>query len=412
MKVTSCAWVAVLCVSWSIGGRALAAEAVDSMTLADALREARKNNPSMISARKAVTAAEGARRNISFLSNPEFEGSVAIDGGGLDEVEVWQPIPFPGTRRAARKTAEHRTGARREMVRETWASVYSRVRAAFDRVMLDRRIIDLAMQKLGTMRLLKSRVELDHRAGRKLKNDLLRATISLSEAEEKVASAQRDLRIDIALLNILVGRFPTAPLQVSGELEEPQVERSLDELLAIAEKKRPDVLRAAQELAVSTAVLKSERLARWPSPAFGWRNSPGGNGRENAVLLGFEVPLWNMNAGGIERAKAEREAMIAASEGIRNLAAFEVYEAHLDYELARKRFELARDLLEQAGELIKLAGLRYREGEIGLLVFLDQADAGSGARVEHVRRLFKLNAAVTRLESVIHDSLRGEDYLP
>lgn len=410
MKVRTCLILVIL--SSCPGGSAWCNAGESPVTLAAALRQARERNPAMIEARKGVEAAEGVRGSVSLLDNPEMEGAMSVgDDPGLDEIEVWQPVPLPGSRRLARREVSHRIEARRQDVRGAWAAVYSRVREAFDKLVLDRRVIDLHGRKLETIRIMYGRVQLDHQSGRKLRGELLRAGVALNEAESELASAERDLKIDTAALNLLLGRSPTDPLDAAAALEEPETGWTLEELLVRARENRPDLRAAAEEAAGRAVALKRERLARWPSPALGWRNSAGHPGRENAVLLGMGIPLWNLNSGNIARAGAEREMAEAELEGIGRRAAFEVYEAHLDVELARKRFDLSRDLLAGAGELTRLASLRYQEGDIGLLEFLDQVDAGSGAQVEHARRLFDLNVAVTRLERAVHCSLRKEDFL-
>jgi outer membrane protein TolC len=89
---------------------------------------------------------------------------------------------------------------------------------------------------------------------------------------------------------------------------------------------------------------------------------------------------------------------------------FDVYESYLEAELAQKQFELSKKSLDEANELFRLANLRYSEGKIDFLNYLDQVRTSAGAKVRYHEGLFELSRSMSALEASIYASLRQEDF--
>ena len=111
------------------------------------------------------------------------------------------------------------------------------------------------------------------------------------------------------------------------------------------------------------------------------------------------------------KARAEKEAQITRVEAVKREIAFSVFEAYLNAELTHRQFELQKKSLEEANELLHLANLRYSEGEINFLSFLDQVKAATETRVRYYEGLFNLTKAITELEKAVYMSVRQEGYL-
>jgi outer membrane protein TolC len=155
----------------------------------------------------------------------------------------------------------------------------------------------------------------------------------------------------------------------------------------------------------------SPRLNRLPSPFVGFKRTNEDYDNDYAAVVGFSVPIWNLNKGEVKKARAEKEAQIVRTEAVRREVAFNVFEAYLNVELAHRQFELLKKSLEEANELLHLANLRYGEGEIDFINFLDQTRASTQTRVKYYEGLFSLNNAVSELEKTVYASVRKEAYL-
>ena len=88
-----------------------------------------------------------------------------------------------------------------------------------------------------------------------------------------------------------------------------------------------------------------------------------------------------------------------------------MHNAFLDAQLADKQVSIAKKAITEANELLRLADLRYGEGKISYLDYIDQIRTVMGSRLRYHRSLFEFNRMVTKLEQVTYSSLRDEDYL-
>ena len=67
--------------------------------------------------------------------------------------------------------------------------------------------------------------------------------------------------------------------------------------------------------------------------------------------------------------------------------------------------------MEEANELLRLANLRYEEGKIDFLNYLDQVRTAIQSKVNYYKAIFNLGFSITELEASIYSSLRQEEFL-
>ena len=113
----------------------------------------------------------------------------------------------------------------------------------------------------------------------------------------------------------------------------------------------------------------------------------------------------------MKKAKAQKEAQEVKLEATKREVVFDVYGAYLNAELTQKQLDLFKESLEEANELLRLANLRYSEGEIDFINYLDQVRTATETRVRYYEGLFNLNQTISELEKAIYASVREEDFL-
>nr|HPM43485.1 TolC family protein [Candidatus Omnitrophota bacterium] len=123
------------------------------------------------------------------------------------------------------------------------------------------------------------------------------------------------------------------------------------------------------------------------------------------------MPIWDMNQGAVIKARGERDTQAARVTATRREVEFNVFDAYLKADLAKRQLELLKQSLEEANELLHLAHLRYGEGELDFLKYLDEVKTVNETRVRYYEGLYNLSSALTDLESIIYGSLRKERYL-
>lgn len=395
------------------------AKAEETFTLDKALAIAYENNPSMIEARKSVDIAKGELIIARSLSNPEAEfeigGFKKNDEGerrsNLDSFEIRQGFDPPGVRGLKSKISKHQVSAQEESIKVVWSQIYTEMRVAYSHIILDKKEQELANEKLNIMRQFYGRIQQQFQSGKALKNDLQRAKLELLNAENEFLASEKEIKTDKAKLNLLLGRSMETPFEIEEELQEEELVLDLNELTQAALSKNPAI--KMQEIALTSREnnLLKEQLNRLPSPFVGFQRTREDYENDYSAVVGFSIPLWNLNQGEVKKAKAEKEAQATRGEAVRREIAFGVFEAYLNAELAHRQFELQKKSLEEANELLHLANLRYSEGEINFLSFLDQVKAATETRIRYYEGLFSLTKAITELEKAVYMSVRQEGYL-
>lgn len=390
----------------------------ERLNFKEALEQAFDHNPSMVAARQAVESADGDLITVRTLQNPEAElefGGFKKDANDerdvkLSSFEIKQPFDPIGVWFFKQKIASNQVKIGRETLRSTWSDVYQRVREVYSRVILNQKRQELAEDNLKVMRQFFARVQQRYQSGEALKNDFQRAKIEMLDAEHGFLLARKELASDRARLNLALGRPMETPFEVDEQLKEERLLLSIDQLKAMALANRPDIRIAGLELDSKNKNVVKEQLNRLPSYSVGFRRIDEDDEDDYAIVVGISLPLWNLNQGEVKKAKAEKAAQTVKSEAVKEEAMFAVYESYLEAELAQKQFEISRKSLDEANELFRLANLRYSEGKIDFLNYLDQVRTAAGAKVKYYEGLFELSRSMSALEASIYASLRQEEF--
>jgi cobalt-zinc-cadmium efflux system outer membrane protein len=395
------------------------AKAEEILSLDKALLTAYDNNPRMIEARKLIDAVKGDLLTARTLPNPEVEfeiGGLKKNAAGkrkgkLDNLEIRQDLGPPGSRLLDGKIAKNKVLSQEESLKAVWSNTYLEVRQAYTKIVLDKKEIELAQGNLNILRNFFSRVQLRFQSGQAIKNDVQRAKIELLKAENSYFLAEKKLKIDKARLNLFLGRPFDISFDIEDELKEENIELSFQELNEKALSLRPDIKLEELQLDSAGKNLVKEQLNRLPSPFVGFQRTTEEYENDSAVVVGLSFPFWNLNLGEVKKAKAQKEAQQVKVDAAKREIVFEVYAAYAEVELAKKQLGLSQKSLEAANELLHLADLRYSEGDIDFINYLDQVRAVTESRVGYYEFLFRLNEAVSNTEKTIFASLRGEEYL-
>ena len=393
--------------------------AEEILTIEKAISIAYENNPRMIEVRKAIEASKGDLITAKTLLNPEVEfeiGGLKKNEAGerktnLDNIEIRQSFDPPGVRGLKSNIARNEILIQEESLRSAWSDVYLGVRQVYARIILDKKESELANDNLNILRQFFGRVQIRFQSGQVLKNELQRAKIELLRAENFYLIAEKELKTDKARLNLFLGRSMDVLFDTEEELKEDGLKLNLQELTDMAFSKRPDIKTEELQLDLRKQSLAKEELGRLPSTFIGFQRTNEDYEDDYSVVLGMSLPFWNWNQGEVKKAKAQKEAQEVKLEATKREVVFDVYGAYLNAELTQKQLDLFKESLEEANELLRLANLRYSEGEIDFINYLDQVRTATETRVRYYEGLFNLNKTISELEKAIYSSVREEDFL-
>ena len=199
----------------------------------------------------------------------------------------------------------------------------------------------------------------------------------LATARERLIAVEGSRRDAIRALEVLLGRYPAAELDVRPSLPEvppPPPAGVPSELL----ERRPDIVAAERRVAAAFNSLDQARAARLPT--VGLTSTIGGTSNALSSLLDPANLAWTIGTslltpifdGGatqaqVDVATAEQQQALAAF-GQAALGAFSEVESNLDLGgVLTQQLNLLNEAAQEASEAYRIAQARYREGETDLL---------------------------------------------
>lgn len=233
----------------------------------------------------------------------------------------------------------------------------------------------------------------------------------LASAQEGLAASEGGVRDAIRALELLLGRYPAADLQVRESLPtlpEPPGAGVPSEIL----ERRPDLVAAERRIAAAMNATNQSKAARLPQVSL--TGSLGGSSNQLSSLLSpgnlawqaatsLLAPLFDGGAreAQVEVSTAEQKAAVA-SYAQTALSAFGEVESALDQRLTLERRAKALAVAsEESGKALRLAQLRFKEGEgdlIDVLTVQQRVDAAQSnllsVRRTQLQQFVDLNLAL------------------
>jgi len=414
--------------------------ALKSMTLADAIDIALRNNPATrLSWAQARASADvyGATRG-QFL--PQLAGSVdvvrsrALAQPGRPAFERTQFGPTAtltflaldfggrsGAIEAAKQTAIAADLAHNAVVEATILQVES---ALFNYVAA-RALRDAQRTSLDEARAALAAAEQRHKVGLATIADELQARTALSQAELALETLDGELSISRGALAVSIGY----PANTSVDIAEVRaadsvqfVAESVDSLIARAVRSRPELAQARAQAAAAAADIRATRSASYPSLALGstggltgFQNTTGLTQRAYSLNVGVKLPIFSgfSNAYDLATASEERDAALARLQNTRQQIMLEVFTSYYALQTATRRVITTADLLASASQSETVARARYREGVGSIVDLLIAQSALATARAQDVQARWQWR---TSLAQLAHDTgalgLHGEPLMP
>jgi TolC family type I secretion outer membrane protein len=236
-----------------------------------------------------------------------------------------------------------------------------------------------------------------HRAGVATIADVLQARTTASQQRLAYDTVQGQIAVIRGSLATALGVPANTPVE-AGELPEnlnlDRVTQTVDELIALAEKQRPDLAAARSAAIAAERHVASARSNFFPTlggAASAGRTYFGGSGAGAAtdvysVGLLLRIPVFTgfQNQYDLRQAEAERGAADAAALGVEQQVIQQVWSSYYNVKTAAQRTRTARDLLASARESADVTRGRYTAGVGSILDLLTAESALASARAQEV----------------------------
>ena len=379
--------------------------------LESSVERAISSAPELLAAEAEVGARAGERTQAGAWPNPTVELRVdeklGLDDGrggySFNQFSITQSLPLRRLAFARRATEAGLDAARagqrhqRLQIENRTAQVFHALQLAAERHHLAHERLDFAEAvRPGTDRLVRYLSPLEY-----ARLDILRETArqDIAFAEGKWSEAATQFR---ALLALPPEDQPeTAAL---SPLTEPTALAALQERLALhpaitATQHARDSRRAQVDVA------RAQRFADPTVSVFRERDVlAGGRQDYNGIMLGVQIPLWNVNGGGIARAAAEADKADALFTAQRRDLESRLRQNHLHLGHLIEQAEHYRTrLLTPARQVLDLTRKGFSTGEQNGLALLDASNTYFGAQARYLELLYEawIEAAELRLAAGI-----------
>jgi len=386
-------------------------KAADALTATGAVAEALRKNPQLRSLEAEVSGAQGAVATARTFQNPELtiEPGVVhtVDAEGSRDgfhgsFALSQLFEFPG-KRALNIALAQRDMALREIALEGFRfQLAAEVRRAFYDLLAARKIAGLRGEQVESAKVFlkqsRERAERGYASDFetvKGEADLVAAQKATREAEAKAVGGR-------VALNALLGREPSAPLDVSGSLENLAPRGEATGFRALALARNPSLRTRYLEAERAGLQLRATRFGRRPDFAIG----PSVEYQRDEQIYGLSatiaLPFWDQKKGEIQTATAAQQKTMAEIEKARLEIASAVTTATEKLEIARQQLGLySPDFLATLKGFVSQAEKQYAQSTTTLLIYLDAKKTYFDALADYYDALGNVATVRAELESAV-----------
>ena len=345
-------------------------------------------NPAIRAAEQVVEGLRERIAQVSSLDDPMFMASpvgdmaeTAAGQAGL-MTSVSQTLPLPGKLETRGQMAAQDVAMASADLQSTRLRVIADTRQAYWSYYLAARAMEVTEASRQLLRQLKIIAEANYKAGTAMQQDVLRASVELSNLDNELITLQQRKSTAIARLNALLDRPVNAALPEPKPAQLQGISLELDRLLEEAAQSNPEIQGIHQRIERFRQQLRLARLDRWPDLTVGLNYvavddmglSAMANGDDQWWLsFGINLPIW-----AAKRDAAEREALhgigqtVAELTSTRNDLAFRVDDTLVRVQTQQRLVILFRDvIIPQAQQTVDASSSGYQAGRIEFLTLVD-----------------------------------------
>ena len=378
------------------------------LTVFDIERIALGNHPALIAAQGRIHAANGNWVQVGLKPNPTvgyIADDVGADGqGGAHGIYAQQRFVRGNKLGLNREVAAAAVCREEALRRAAVLRIQTDVRAAFYRTLLAQRRLDLANQLADIAEESAAAAQrlLDAREGRRV--DVLRADV---DAERMLLAAQEANARHVAAWRTLAsvaGEPNMARQPLQGDLDDVLPTLSYEAAAGRIIECSPQIAAARAE--VDRTAWAIDRANAEPIPDLQTAMEVKGDTATDNVLVvfqaGVELPLWDRNQGGIQRAHGQHTAAVARLQQLRLQLRQQLAAEFQAYEVASARtLRFSRDILPKTRESIELVEASLAAGELSYLDLLTARRALYEVNLDYIDALEAQWISAQRIEGML-----------
>jgi cobalt-zinc-cadmium efflux system outer membrane protein len=382
------------------------------LTLEAAVEIAMERNPLVRSAQEQYQASLARIRQARALPQPSLDIDSDLQPGLTDfsdygerYIGISQSIPFPGKTYLQSRVASEESAQVLADADQVGLDVRFQVTEAFYGLLRAEEQVGYAGENLRFTEDFVQMTELKFQAGDVPQMELIRARVEAATAANQVRVAENEDRLARAQLNFLLGRVPSSPLAIRGELRIPVVSYDLEEITAWALQDRPEIRSLMSSIERERLVKKQGFMSYLPDFDVGASKHkiPGEDDTWDVTLsLAIPVFFWQPVRGEIAEADANLRSLQQEAAHLSNGITLEVEGAFVNLTSAANQIRLfEEDILTQAEEAYEMYQFAYQQGEIDAIDLIESRRTLNDVRTSYVDALYNYDVARAAIERSI-----------
>lgn len=404
---------------------------IQYLSLPEALALAERNNPQLIAARSNMEIGQAeigiARQRINpQLQIQHYWGTVLILGNTHQE-SLTQQIETFGKRRKRTELAKSRLQLIEKQYQELRWDIRNQTRLAYVRYAALKEGLNLIKLQIGVAQTLVDITNKKVQAGSAAIVESLQAKLVLSQLESQKIQLSAQLMQAQGQLNTLIGNSLYPGIKSKYDIVPPDFYNlskptglaplplktlpSLEDLLEVANNKRPDILSALQQIKVNETQLTLAKAQRIPDvylsagyvhvkvkPQFA--PDPGRLYYQGAwAQLEVDLPIFNRQKYEILKNKALLEQSNLQVKAVYQQIKGEIYDAYQAFEGAASALHFYQTkLISSSTQVLILAQKSYQYGKTGIANVLLAQQQVHQIRQGYIQSMLNYNTAWANLE--------------
>lgn len=396
------------------------------LTVAEAIRVALQNNPTLAAAHRQFDAAHAGLREAKAALFPQISANsfatagsyntivnssagvmppnwLTIPNGGFVDQNLTLMIPlFTGGKLEARvRSASWQERAARGELAEMHAAVSLNVKDDYLKASVAKQMTAVQAAKVTAVQELLRTTQAKFVAGKDIEASVQRVQAELSRANRSLTSARNNVAKALLDLDAVMGVDFTSAISLSDELVLAPEEGTQESYLRIARTSRGKLLasRARAEAAgADVRGAESERFPQFYAQAMGdVASNRMGTGASFGLTLSF--PLFDGGRIGAEVAGAKAQRAKAQADVTETEIAVEneIRQVWLDIETSKANAESAQASVGAAQSAYDVVALRVSSGKGILVEELDALQALTEAKADLAQATYEHNLAMAKL---------------
>ena len=396
---------------------AVPASAADPpLALAAVLADARTRNPELAAARERAAALRQIPNQAAAWDDPMLgweawntPPSFRVDRADNNIFKLSQKIPFPGKRRLAGEVASHDAARGAYAAASVEIAVVAAVKAAYYGLWEAHAKLAILERDRDLVTRITRAAERKYGAGTASQADALRLQVELTQVANRIETQRLAIASTRADLAALLSR-PSAEIRGAPEAPAPpHLAATLDELVALALARRPELRGEDEAVARDTTAVELARQSRLPDFEIGVsRFVNDGRADGFGAAAAVSLPIFNgaKYAAAIDEAKARLAATRTERRRLEDGVRRDVERAFLATRTAILQHDLyAATHVPHAEQALRITEGAYETGDGAFAEMIDTLRGVQAVHLEHLAAQGEFERSFAALEQAVGSEL-------